>query len=1837
MACDHQLIVANSAIKIDMDSKHELSCDLNKTNQYVKPEIFNISQIQTMDNSNDKWYSVAEFATGGCLDAIAAINVGFRHVWGTEIDKAQALMWEHLTKSKCLGDTFKIRTAELRGSGLKYLKTGMPCPDYSSWGNHTGSKGKTGWMFTEQVPLILEIEPLVVRIEMSDNAVNINKGSEVNKVIELLTKKYTVYSKIIAVKDHGDPTSRKRLFIVGVHHKLGQLAHTFEWPNDLVNNNIDLRALATPDRIVPTNYWRKDKINRIMKPNTSSRGLRLIGMAKTETDHCDKPKRVYSWDGLANTQTTFNGGGRRPKLDHKEGEPILLTRMTTPLETVRMASLPDDYLDFCYTYAVEDSDTFLRKCVNNGVPIKTSMAIDRCVMDLLNTYYIKSNHKLATAFSIDAQTGCMRSALFDTGANSTLLFRDLDCLLAHSKESELSIQVANKERIPGGRCGTLNVQVINTTRQPNIPYQQNMEWKVTTAAVGTELMSFDNFYQNDWGLHIQPNSLGGEAYIFSIGKGSENKPDIRIPLRYNWGPGYGFYLDYMVMNDDEITDMQHSDWLKAYHADMKDTVSNRQNWLNMQWFNKSEARAMATDKLKNMATKIRSDCYEVIFGQEPDDVAMRGVKVGLRKGKNKLSIAELHKLFGHLGYQPDCMICKLVKGAARRIYRIVDPHKETRAAYAFYMDTITWSDRSEQGNKYTTVLRCAASGTYKLLHHYHRNDIVGLVHSWVKKLRLDPAFDKCNYKVLSILFLDNAGEWDIRSEKWNTMVKEHGIECVYTCPDRCDKKGLSERACGILEPVVKALLMQHNLPPTWWEYAANNAEFLLNRLPLTSDSASTPLDGDSPRPYEIFTKKFYSRRQIDRELSYFIPVGTPALIQTDADGAHLQPKTRWGIAINMYREQVTFMCPYTLATFRSKSFAAFELKDGMNFRQFLNMKPMVSSRRSAQIPTDFDETITVDLKMVRDRYENADKPHYQPAIKKIKISGDMRNTQLEVHTEKASEELRGSIQVHAPDGKQLNNEPKNGSMEPMYQFNGDKIKQDTLPQSGYDQGETPYIDVRPNENLQRLWDEADAEKESHRTYITKEHDNLPRIVKSEHQIDFPYQHLYKQWLIKMGYFTAEHLPNERGDTLASGMALRYPTGSVWNKMCQAAGRNQRRANYSNTDPNIQALNSTMDWLHGEISNQRVNVRERKMKYKFNKIKGQTSIHNNNRVRTVAANTITYVRAQRAKANKIKKRKRAGAVGTGKDPPPKNARDAIFDRPDSVEWAQSMTNEFYGLVQLGVLDLGYTEQQLKDEGIYSKPVPLGTYFDNKYDQEGVLAKRKTRIAVKGHPGNMTKGIHYEETFSATPRESTAKILCALAVLFNLQRKCFDITKAYCWADLPPDKLIAVEYPPGFVETHPATGEKLYIVMRKNLYGHPAAGRIFGKARDKAVMEHFNKNGWSCKRTRMDPCLFVIKRSYTNINGKLKPNNTFNDQCIIRRAWMAAHVDDCDIVGEGELILDALITECKEIWNIEVVNPEFMLGIKRTPKYDNDGTLNQIECTMTPFIDGMYDTFKDWIKTERTVTATLPTNFSCSKSDPVEEDEAKQVLKEGYQCLVGMLLWAARHCYPECRVGVSILCRVMARPSWSAFKAGTHMVKWMYQRRDTGVIFSRNGNKSPMCLVDASAKPDKADMKAQYGYVCMWMGGPIIVNSKKLKHIGMSSEHCEYMAMCQANMSVVWMRQLLFEMGLSEFIEKPTLIWADNRPANILSQEDVITTGNQYIYLQYHYNKEVQELGFSKVMFIPTKWNISDLLTKVVGSSELNTLMWALLGYYIELINKLEICAIENTTLDKSTIL
>ena len=235
---------------------------------------------------------------------------------------------------------------------IDYYKAGMPCTNYATLGAKEGASGsKGGDLFLLQTETILALKPKTFRLEMVPSALDTNDGFEVMQVIESLSESYQIDARVIDCWEHGDPTSRSRLFIVGLRADIFKDLE-FEWPKPNCNESWYpiARDIAIPDEEVPKAYWRYDSPGAFSKRKpkkwkTPKPGnLQHIGYAGTpeqkekgEAGYSKLPFNIHGWDGVWGTQMTTNGGSRRPKLSWKPGDPLKPTRMTTPRETCRVA------------------------------------------------------------------------------------------------------------------------------------------------------------------------------------------------------------------------------------------------------------------------------------------------------------------------------------------------------------------------------------------------------------------------------------------------------------------------------------------------------------------------------------------------------------------------------------------------------------------------------------------------------------------------------------------------------------------------------------------------------------------------------------------------------------------------------------------------------------------------------------------------------------------------------------------------------------------------------------------------------------------------------------------------------------------------------------------------------------------------------------------------------------------------------------------------------------------------------------------------------------------------------------------------------------------------------------------------------------------------------------------------------------------------------------------------------------------------------------------------------------------------------------------------------------
>jgi hypothetical protein len=491
------------------------------------------------------------------------------------------------------------------------------------------------------------------------------------------------------------------------------------------------------------------------------------------------------------------------------------------------------------------------------------------------------------------------------------------------------------------------------------------------------------------------------------------------------------------------------------------------------------------------------------------------------------------------------------------------------------------------------------------------------------------------------------------------------------------------------------------------------------------------------------------------------------------------------------------------------------------------------------------------------------------------------------------------------------------------------------------------------------------------------------------------------------------------------------------------------------------------------------------------------------------------------------------VGSQHEPPPKNVEQALNHPTRGHEWFKSLLNEWGGLTDLGVLDHNYTIAQCAEHGITSSPVPITIVLDHKYDADGNITKRKARIAVRGTPTHMKPGIHYDpNTYAATPNMSTTKMLMALVVHLNLHQLAWDIEKAYVWAPLSKEDLIILKYPNGFERFDPETGEELFMIMRRNLYGSPNGARNYQVHRDKFILEEFNKNGWKCHKCTRDTCMFVITRDN-------------------KRTWLVAYVDDIDCASESKEHPQMIYEIMHAAWKCKIVPHDYMLGIQRTNS-NKDG-IRSIHMHMDAYVEGMYNTFKEYIPTKRLHT---PCEHNMLLSMKFEGDVAEhdRVLKRGYQSAVGMLLWATRCVYTSALYTTGQLCKLMSKPTEEAWEVAMHLIAWMYQNKSEGITFRSDGNHIPFLMSDATNKGDPKDSKRAYGICATWMGGAILASSKKLEHCSSATAANEYMALSHATKHAVWMKALMEEMTLPHLVKEPTVIYADNQTANQWANED-----------------------------------------------------------------------------------
>jgi hypothetical protein len=207
------------------------------------------------------------------------------------------------------------------------------------------------------------------------------------------------------------------------------------------------------------------------------------------------------------------------------------------------------------------------------------------------------------------------------------------------------------------------------------------------------------------------------------------------------------------------------------------------------------------------------------------------------------------------------------------------------------------------------------------------------------------------------------------------------------------------------------------------------------------------------------------------------------------------------------------------------------------------------------------------------------------------------------------------------------------------------------------------------------------------------------------------------------------------------------------------------------------------------------------------------------------------------------------------------------------------------------------------------------------------------------------------------------------------------------------------------------------------------------------------------------------------------------------------------------------------------------------------------------------------------------------------------KERYQRLVGKLIYLS-HMRPDIAYAVSVVSQFMHNPSEEHMDAVIRILRYLKSSPGKGLMLSKNDHLRVEGYTDADWAGNISDRKSTSGYF-MFVGGNLVTwRSKKQNVVALSSAEAEFRGMAKGLCELLWLKQLLTEIGFAPSCEMD--LFCDNKAAIDISHNPVQHDRTKHVEVDRHFIKQNLESKIIRFPFIKSEEQLADVLTKAVCS-------------------------------------
>ena len=169
----------------------------------------------------------------------------------------------------------------------------------------------------------------------------------------------------------------------------------------------------------------------------------------------------------------------------------------------------------------------------------------------------------------------------------------------------------------------------------------------------------------------------------------------------------------------------------------------------------------------------------------------------------------------------------------------------------------------------------------------------------------------------------------------------------------------------------------------------------------------------------------------------------------------------------------------------------------------------------------------------------------------------------------------------------------------------------------------------------------------------------------------------------------------------------------------------------------------------------------------------------------------------------------------------------------------------------------------------------------------------------------------------------------------------------------------------------------------------------------------------------------------------------------------------------------------------------------------------------------------------------------------------------------------------------------------------MLKYLKGTTDFGLVYQRQFTSesipslSLLGYTDADWASSHLSMRSTSGN-CFFINGCLVSwTSKKQRCVAVSTTESEYVAASLAARELIWLRQVLTDIGHSPLSSTP--LRCDNQSAISLAKDYVQHNKSKHIVVHYHYIQYKVRKGTIMIEHCPSYQMIADILTKGLNES------------------------------------